>query len=181
MAIHLEGTFNSVDGPTEDSYIRIEFFKVKPWAGSAEYNPFVFLSSEDAADSRIKYFQDTFPNQKLVYLRSMSLDYSGSNYPIHLEDFYEVPLTGSAEEVIINHYVETLTSESFDVVDFDIDGNEIITQEWTYSSQSILYSSSIEYKNPIVLDNLNNIYNFCYDHLKGVLASQIPSSSIKDI
>lgn len=181
MAIHLEGTLNTVDGPTQNAYIRIEFYKVKPWVGTAEYNPFVFLSSQDARDSRIEYFQDTPPYQRLVYQASMSLDYSGSSYPFNLENFYEIPLTGSIQEVTTEHYRDTLTSQSYDIVDFDIEGNEIITQEWVYTSQSVHYSSSIEYKNPITLDSLDNIYTYCYQHLKTIIASQLPSSSITNI
>ena len=182
MAIHLNGTLSTQQGYTESLYIRIEYIKIKPWVGTIEYNPIVFLSQEDAADSKKSYYQDSLPTEvKLVHSGDMSLEYSSSAYGFDLYSLIQVPLTGSTEPVTINFYTESIISESFDVVDFDENGNEIVAQEWRYTSQSVIYSSSIEYKNPIDMTAAEDPYTFCYNHLKGVLAQSVPSSSIKDI
>jgi hypothetical protein len=181
MAIHLRGTFNTPNGSSDNSYIRIEYIKVKPPYGTIEFNTFAFLSEEKATDGRKDYYQDKHPNLDLVRLVSMSLDFSGSTYPVSIPQVISVPLTGSVEEVTTNFYTSSITSQSHEVVDFDSDGNEITTTEWTYTTSSVVYSSSVAYKNPINMAPAEDPYTYCYTHLKKVLGKTLPSSSIKDI
>ena len=66
MAIQLKGTLKSDWGNTETAYIRIEFYKVKPWLGEVEYNPVVFLTSSDALRSKKYYYQDELDRKSVV-------------------------------------------------------------------------------------------------------------------
>lgn len=181
MAIHLEGTLHTVEGETTSSYLRVEYVRIKPWEGIAEYNPAIYYSGVEAEESRKKYFQDEMKIHNIIPHVSMSYEFSGSNSPLKIQDYYVFPITGSPQPVTVNHYTHSIISESYDMVDFDDDGNEIITHEIRYVSQSTLYSSSIEYKNEIDLNLHSNIFNSCYNHLKEQILAQVVSGSIKDI
>lgn len=181
MALQLQGTLKTEWGNTETAYIRIEFYKVQPWFGQVEYNPLIFLHAEDASISRKEYYQDDLAPMYAIPLRDMHYESGSITGSFELPEILTFPLTGSAVERTINHYTESITSASVDVVDFDEDGNEITVTEWTYTTESIMYSQSIVEHNPISLDSLSSIYQDCYTHLKSTLATQIPSGSILDV
>jgi|TARA_R110000796_G_scaffold196217_1_gene312710 hypothetical protein len=181
MAVQIQGTLNTVKGPTTSSYFRIEHFKVKPWVGEVEYNPMLFNSAEDAGMSRIQFYGDELPNILLTPLLELSLVSGSENLEFELPELITFPLTGALEDVTINHYTQSLTSQSVEVTDYDEDGNETVTTETQYWHDQVIYSQSIEEKNPIDLAGLGDIYNKCYTHFKSIIAENLPSANILDI
>ena len=207
MALHLDGKLHGSFGMTTESYVRIEFYKVQPWNGTVEYNPAVYYNWGHADASRKTYFEDPIANN--IPLRTLSgsvsqsiagtgsdgsdiIDTFHSIHPaisfesgsftgsLFIKDIYSFPLTESAALVTCSNWIEVETSESIDYVDFDEDGNEIVTTTWV-SSSIWENSESIELRSAINLDNLSNIYQDCYTHLASQISLQIPSSSVKYI
>lgn len=181
MALQIQGKLKTGWGDTETAYVRIEFYKVQPWAGKVEYNPLIFLHAEDAAKSRKQYYQQDHAPIYAIPLINLEYESGSITGSFELPEVINFPLTGSSVTRSIEHWTQSLVSSSHEVVDFDDEGNEVTTTQWTYASESVMYSQSIVDENPIVLDDLTNIYANCYDHLRGVLATQIPSSSILDV
>lgn len=183
MAIQIEGILKTEWGDTPSAYIRIEFYKVKPWVGEVEYNPLLFWTSSDSPLARKEFYQAENP-QTVYCIPWRNLEYESGSVTgsIDLPDVISFPLTSSETvEQTINHYTESITSSSRDVIDFDEDGNEVVTTEWTYVTESVVYSQSLANWNRINLDNLTDIYDQCYVHLKQQLSQTIPSSSILDV
>lgn len=182
MAIQLKGTLNTVAGPTSESYLRIEFVKFMPWLGKIEYNPVLFKNAAEADMSRIQYFEDTPPSSTfIVPFLSMSLDSGSFSGPLELQDLQHIPLTGALQEVTINHYTQSVVTQSVEVTDFDDDGNEVTTVETVKWPVQVVYSQSIEEKHPLDFSRTGSILEQCYEHFKGVLAEQIPAENILDI
>lgn len=181
MALQIQGKLKTEWGDTETAYVRIEFYKVQPWTGTVEYNPLIFLHAEDANKSRIRYYQSGLPPVYAIPMRDMEYESGSITGSFELPEVIRYPLTGALETRTIDHWTQSLVSSSYDVVDFDENGEEVTTTHWTYASESVIYSQSIVEENPITLDSLSNIYQDCYTHLREVLAAQIPSSSILDV
>ena len=182
MAIRLKGILNTVAGATSESYLRIEFVKLMPWVGVVEYNPVLFRSQEEADAARIQYYGDELPQGFVVVppidltLQSGSLDVS-----VSWDDLVSYPITGALQDVTINHYTESIVTQSIEATDFDEDGNEVTTTREVYWPEQTVYSQSIEQKNPIDLSRTTNIMEDCYEHFKGILATQIPAENILDL
>lgn len=182
MAIQIEGTLKTEWGNTDNAYVRIEFYKVKPWEGHVEYNPVIYLTSSDAVKSRKTLYQDEFAQPYSIPLRDMEYESGSITGSVELAEFIQFPLTSSTTASYTKeHWTQSMVSESTDIVDFDEDGNEFVTTTWVSSSQWVQYSSSIQTGNPIQLDSISNIYSDCYVNLKTKLAEYIPSSSLLDV
>ena len=182
MAISLKGTLNTVAGPTSESYFRIDFVKFMPWVGKIEYNPMLFKNKEEAQMSRIQYYEDTPPSSTFVVpFMSMSLHSGSFSGSLELTSLEYIPLTGSLQDVTINHYTQSTVTQSVEVTDFDDDGNEVTTTETVYWPIQEVYSQSIEEKHPIDLSRSGSILSQCYEHYKGILAEQVPVESILDV
>jgi len=181
MAIQLKGTLKSDWGNTETAYIRIEFYKVKPWLGEVEYNPVVFLTSSDALRSKKYYYQDELVNVACVPMYNLEYESGSITGSLNLSELISFPLTGSTEQVAREHWEEVFTSSSQTYIDFDDNGNEVEETRWVSSSEWTYISESILDVNRIQMDNLTNIYQQCYTHLKGELQNLIPSSSLLDV
>lgn len=181
MALSLAGSLETLAGTTTGSYIRIEFVKIKPWEGVIEYNPMLYRNKLDAEMSKIRYYGDTLPVSTFpIPLISMSLNTNDKNQRIYFTDLMYLELTGSLQEMTINHYSQSLLSESIQVLNFDEDGEEAISEDFRYWEELTVYSQSIEEHNPIDLSKANNAMEECYIHLRGVLETQISSSNIID-
>ena len=100
---------------------------------------------------------------------------------LNLSELISFPLTGSTEQVAREHWEEVFTSSSQTYIDFDDNGNEVEETRWVSSSEWTYISESILDVNRIQMDNLTNIYQQCYTHLKGELQNLIPSSSLLDV
>ena len=182
MAISLKGTLNTVAGPTSESYLRIEFVKFMPWVGKIEYNPILFKNAGEAAMSRIRYYEDEPPTSTFVVPPiSMSLQSGSFSGSVEFEDLQHIPLTGALQEITINHYTQSIVTQSVEVTDFDDDGNEITTTEIVNWPVQVVYSQSIEEKHPIDLSRSGSILEQCYTHFKDILAEQVPAENILDV
>ena len=182
MALQIEGTLKTTWGNTENAYVRIEFYKVQPWAGRVEYNPAIYLNTSDAVKSRKVIYQDELPNIYSIPLYDIEYESGSLTGSFELDEVIFFPLTSSeVTESVEEHWTQSMVSESQEIVDFDENGNEFVETRWVSSSQWVHYSSSIQRGNEINLDNLSNIYSDCYTHLKAKLADYIPSSSILDV
>ena len=182
MAIRLKGTLDTVAGATTGSYIRIEYVKYMPWQGTVEYNPICFKNELEANMSRIRYFGDELPSATYpVPNISMSLSSGSFTTDVNIENIITFPLTGSLQDVNIDHYGTATMSASIEVSDFDEDGNEVTTEEEIYWQEYSIVSQSIEQKHPIELSRTGSILSQCYQHLKSTLAEQIPAENIQDV
>lgn len=182
MAIRLQGQLSTVSGETTGSYLRIEYVKFMPWVGEVEYNPMLFRNEVESGWSRRQFYEDPLPTSSLlVPLISMSLNYENNDYDVEIDEIIKFPITGALEEVTVDHYAETLHSASVIVTDFDENGNEVTSSDFTYWNQYSIYSQSIQEKTPIELGRTGSILEQCYTHLKGYLAEQVPSGSILDV
>lgn len=181
MALSLVGSLETVTGSTTGSYIRVEYVKIKPWEGIIEYNPMLYRSKLDAEMSKIRYYGDTLPVSTFpIPLISMSLENNNKDQRIYFSDLMYLELTGSLQEMTINHYSQSLLSESIQVLNFNEDGEEVISEDFRYWEELTVYSQSVEEHNPIDLSKADNALEECYKHLRGVLETQIPSSNIID-
>ena len=182
MAIQIEGTLKTEWGNTDNAYVRIEFYKVKPWEGHVEYNPVIYLTSSDAVRSRKMFYQDEFAQPYSIPLRDMEYESGSITGSVELAEFIQFPLTSSAtSSYTLEHWGEVWTSSSQEFVDFDEDGNEVVETRWVSSSEWTHLSSSTVTGNPIQLDSISDIYSDCYVHLKRKLSDYIPSSSLLDV
>ena len=182
MAIQLNGTLKTEWGNTNSAYIRIEFYKVKPWMGEVEYNPILFLTSSDAIKAKKHWYQDPLPTAvPIVPLRDMEYESGSITGSFTLPELISFPVTASTERVNQEHWEEVWTSSSQVYVDFDENGDEVEVTGWVSSSQWTKVSESLQDYNRIDLDQLTDIYDQCYTHLKSVIAENIPSSSILDV
>ena len=141
----------------------------------------LFNSAEDAGMSRIQYYGDELPNILVTPLMELSFVSGSENIDFDIPDLITFPLTGALQDVTVNHYTQSLTSQSVEVTDYDEDGNEITTMENQYWQDQVIYSQSIQEKHPIDLSGLGDIYERCYTHFKSVLAENIPAVNILDI
>lgn len=181
MALSLVGSLDTVAGSTTGSYIRVEFVKIKPWVGIIEYNPILYRNELDAEMSKIRFYGDTLPQSTFpIPLISMSLNYGNVEQSIIFDDLMYIEMTGSLQQVEINHYTQSLLSESIQVVSFNDNGEEEYSEELKYWEELKIYSQSLEEVNPIDLTIADNAIEKCYKHLRGVLELQIPSSNILD-
>ena len=182
MAVQIKGTLKTEWGDTDTGYIRIEFYKVKPWLGEVEYNPMLFLTSSDAINSKKYWYQDPLPvGVPSVPLRDMEYESGSITGSFVLPELISFPVTASTERVNQEHWEEVWTSSSQVYVDFDENGDEVEVTGWVSSSQWTKVSESLQDYNRIDLDQLTDIYDQCYTHLKTVIAENIPSSSILDV
>lgn len=162
------------------SYVRIEYFKIHPYKGEVEYNPIIWKSQEGATGSRITYYTEPIDiNGDMLYLQNLVYVSGSYSSSFEIPDLCVIPLTQSGF-ITQSHYTESITSESVDRISFDGDGNEIIETQWYYGTSSILYSQSLQAVDLINLDNVNNLYSFCYNDLKSRLQEAIPSSNVID-
>ena len=70
---------------------------------------------------------------------------------------------------------------SVEITDFDEDGNEVVTNDFTYWNEYGIASQSLETRNPIELSRTGSLLEQCYDHFKGILKEQVPVENILDI
>ena len=182
MAIRLKGTLSTLTGATEESYIRIEYAQYRPFDGTIAYNPILYKNTLSADMSKIQYYGQELPQEKFLSPSvSMSLESGSLEADVAFDDIIILPLSGAAQEITINHYANTLHSMSVEITDFDEDGNEVITNDFTYWNEYGIASQSLETRNPIDLSRTGSLLEQCYDHFKGILTEQIPAENILDI
>jgi len=181
MAIQIQGTVKTAYGNTETAYIRIEFYKVKPWLGEVEYNPILFLSSSDAIKSKKYYYQDDLMNVALCPTTDLEYESGSITGSLIINDLISFPLTGSTESVMRENWAEVFTSSSQTFIDFDENGEEIEETRMLTSSYWTKVSESLQDVNRIQMDNLTDVYAQCYTHLRGELEHIVPSASLLDV
>ena len=182
MAVQIKGTLKTEWGDTDTGYIRIEFYKVKPWLGEVEYNPMLFLTSSDAIKAKKYWYQDPLPiGIPAVPLRDMEYESGSITGSFSLPELISFPVTASTERVNQEHWGQVWVSSSQVYVDFDDNGDEVEVTGWVSSSEWTKVSESLQNYNRVDLDQLSDIYDQCYTHLKTVIAENISSSSILDV
>lgn len=162
---------------TDEVYVRIEDYKLEKHSGMLRTFVNIYTSAEAAGRAIPEYIEDLQMNDSSGILPpSMSVD----NQQHMLMPVQYHPVTQSVE-VEVTSYSSSFVDKEIDYVDFDDDGNEIISTR-TESIESVTTGSEIVTKTVFHPNSITgSVFEYAYSRVKDQFAGIFGSESITDI
>ena len=162
---------------TDEVYVRIEDYKLEKHSGMLRTFVNIYTSAESATRAIPEYIEDLQMNDASGILPpSMSVD----NQQHMLMPVQYHPVTQSVE-VEVTSYSSSFVDKEIDYVDFDDDGNEIISTR-TESIESVTTGSEIVTKTVFHPNSITgSVFEYAYSRVKDQFSGIFGSESITDI
>ena len=161
----------------DEFYVRIEDYKLEKHSGMIRTFHNMFTSRDGAQKAIPEFIEDLNTNDASATLPP-SMSYDGQQYWIEPSQYF--PVTESVD-VEVTTYSSSFEDREVEYVDFDADGNEIISTR-TESIETVTTGSDTVQKSRFKPDLITgSIFEHAYSRLKDHYAGIFGSDSITDI
>jgi len=182
MGIRLQVDLETNRGPTNELYIRIDHFKINRTVAQIRFSTTLWLNKELADNSLKKLAEDPIQpsiglvDPKVIYYPD--LESEGLNATFN--DYYEIPMVENKEVEEDIFETKTVTKE-VPYVSFDENGDEIALYRTVEVDEKIKVGTEKNTKQIVNYTILNNLEEFCYNHVVKILSEVIPENKIEKL
>lgn len=179
MGIRLQIDLETNRGPTNELYIRIDHFKINRTVGKIGFTTTLWLNKELADNTLKRSAKDPIQpsiglvNPKVIYYPDLESDGINATF----QEFYEVPMVKKKE--VEEDIFETIkVKKEVPYVSFDENGDEITLYRTVEADEKKKVRTEKTLKEVIDYSIINNLEEFCYNHVVKILSEVIPKDKI---
>ena len=182
MGIRLQLDLETNRGPTNELYIRIDFFKINRTVGTITFTTTLWLNKELADNSLKKLASDEIRpsvgliNPKVIYYEDIDSDGVNATF----EELYTVPMVNEKEIEEDIYEIKKVTKE-VPYTSFDEEGEEITLYKTVEAEEKIKTGTKINKVEIVDYSILNNLEEFCYNHVVKTLSEVLPEDKIEKL
>jgi len=182
MGIRLQVDLETNRGPTNELYIRIDFFKINRTVGTITFTTTLWLNKELADNSLKKLASDEIRpsvgliNPKVIYYEDIDSDGVNATF----EELYTVPMVNEKEIEEDIYEIKKVTKE-VPYTSFDEEGEEITLYKRVEAEEKIKTGTKINKVEIVDYSILNNLEEFCYNHVVKTLSEVLPEDKIEKL
>ena len=182
MGIRLQVDLETNRGPTNELYIRIDHIKINRTVAKVVFSTTLWLNKE-LADNTLKRLADDpikpsvgLVNPKVIYYPNKQSEGLDAEF----DDLYEIPLV--VDKDIEKDIFETIkVNKEVPYVSFDENGDEITLYRTVEQEEKKKIGTEIIKEKIVDYTVLNNIEEFCYNHVVKVLSEVLPNDKIEKL
>jgi hypothetical protein len=182
MGIRLQVDLETNRGPTNELYIRIDFFKINRTVGTITFTTTLWLNKELADNSLKKLASDEIKpsvgliNPKVIYYKDVDSDGVDATF----EELYTVPMV-SEKEIEEDIYEIKKVAKEVPYTSFDEEGEEITLYKRVEAEEKVKTGTKINKVKIVDYSILDNLEEFCYNHVVKVLSEVLPKDKIEKL
>ena len=182
MGIRLHVDLETNRGPTNELYIRIDHFKINRTVAKIGISTTIWLNKE-LADRKLKRSANDpiqpsigLVNPKVVYYPDLESDGVDATF----QEFYEIPMV--REKEVEEDIFETIkVKKEVPYVSFDENGDEITLYRTVEADEKKKVKTEKITKQIVDYTIINNLEEFCYNHVVKILSEVIPENKIEKL
>lgn len=182
MGLVIEADIETNQGPTKELYIRIDSYKVNRTVGQITFTTTSWLTKRYADRFLRTYTEEEFkPALGLISADIVLYDDKDNKEGIELkiENLYK-PSMIVEKEVEFDIYEQKSITKELPYTSFDDNGDEITLYKTIKVEEKVKTGVEKVMKEVFDYSVIDNLGQFCYEHLKKELEKYFPSTSIKN-
>ena len=182
MGLIIDSHIETNHGPTKELYFRIDSYKINKTVGDITFTTTSWLNKDHTDRFLRNYYNEPLKSaiglvsSKIVYYA----DYKKEGEEFNIDNLYKVPMY---EEVEVEEpsFETKEVSKEVPYVSFDENGEEITLYHTVTKKEKVKTGTKKTLQKVMNYSIIDQLEEFCYNHLKGKLAEYFPDIIINKV